>query len=137
MTRKCTIKLMLVMIKLIILVILEVDANDPTTLFYVSTPLPTSLHPFKLDNEGMNYINICLGLRTVKKCGETLGMEFCVAKKLLQCLFKDPKHPKHHPISLEALQRKCFVYCINKLNFGRDHANCIVRCYEDNMKKKN
>ena len=133
MTSKYMIKLMFVM--KIILIILEVQANDPTFFSSASTLLPTNLLLFQRDNKGINYICRCCELRIVKKCGETNGSEFCVAKKLLQCLFKDPMHPKDYPISLEALKIKCFSYCIRVFKFGSDHADCIVGCYEKNKKK--
>jgi hypothetical protein len=51
MGRNCMIKLILVMIELIIIVTLEVHANDPIPFSSASTTLPTNLHPFHLENE--------------------------------------------------------------------------------------
>jgi hypothetical protein len=61
MARKHMIKLQPVMIELIILIILEVYANDLIPLSPTPTLLPTSLQrPFQLDHEEMTYIHRCL-----------------------------------------------------------------------------
>ena len=49
MAKKCTIKLKLVMMMFIILIILEVHANNPTHISSAPTPPPTNLKPFQLD----------------------------------------------------------------------------------------
>jgi hypothetical protein len=130
-------KLMLVVMELIILIILIVYANDPTPLSSAPTPLPTNLHPFRLDNEYMTYIHLCLET-TLKKCDipEESNIEFCIAKNLLGCLFNHPMHPKDYPISLGHALGKCHIHCLfDSRSYGISHAQCIADCYEDQMKK--
>jgi len=137
MARICTITLMLVIMESIILIILKVYANDPTPLSSAPTPLPTNLHPFRLDNEYMTYIHLCLET-TLKKCDipEESNIEFCIAKNLLGCLFNHPMHPKDYPISLGHALGKCHIHCLfDSRSYGISHAQCIADCYEDQMKK--
>jgi hypothetical protein len=60
-------KLMLVMMELIIIVILKVHANDPTTPSSRPTTLPIGLHLFQLVNADTSYIDHCIET-TFKKC---------------------------------------------------------------------
>jgi hypothetical protein len=134
MTRKCMTKLML---KLIVLVILKVHANDPTPLSSDSTPLSSTLHTFQLDNEGMEYnYHPCLKHWTVIKCGKKQGSGLCIIAKIINCLFKDPNHPKDYPIELYDLKRRCISRCAFELKvFGIDRGSCAVKCYEEYKKK--
>ena len=99
-----------VMMKLIVFIILKVNANEPTHLSSTPTPLPTSIHPFHLDNEHMTYIHHCLEI-VLKLCETAQFMEYCIAKKLLVCLFDDPMHPKDYPIRYHNLLNKCYHNC--------------------------
>jgi hypothetical protein len=127
-------KLMLVMMELIILVILKVHANDPTTPSSAPTILPTGLHLFELDNVEKRYIEKCCIQDTFQKC--KLKEPFCTAEHLLECLFKSPMHFKDFPIEVGDMALDCFKYCYKKLKLrGYRHARCIVSCYNKEMKK--
>ena len=117
---------MLVVMELIIFIILEVHANDPTPLSSALTPLPASIYPFHLDNEDMNYIHRCLE-SVLKLCEERFMMEYCIAKNLLGCLFKDPMHPKNYPTGFYKLLDKCYDNCLfTSQRIGIHHAPCIL-----------
>jgi hypothetical protein len=137
MTTKCMI--MLVMMKLIILVILEVDANGLTVLSYASTSLPTGLYPFQLDNKGLKYSHYCIRHPLARECTILRNLESipsCLTSRILKCLFKDEMHPKDYPISLDDLRRHCISRCYLELKtFGLDRGACVVHCYEDHKEK--
>jgi hypothetical protein len=139
MTTKCMIKLMLVMMKLIIPIILKVHANDLTPLSYASTSLPTSLHPFQLDNEGLKYSHYCIQHWTVRECINSRNKQSipsCFNSRILNCLFKDKMHPKDYPISLHDLRKTCRSRCYWELRFfGLDRGTCVVHCYEEHKEK--
>jgi hypothetical protein len=130
------IKLQPVMIELIILIILEVYANDLIPLSPTPTLLPTSLQrPFQLDHEEMTYIHRCLEF-ALKMCEASRHMEFCISTNLLKCLFNDSMHPKDYATRLSIATIKCANLCSRKLKLvGIAHATCIVDCYEKLMKK--
>jgi hypothetical protein len=134
MSSKSMIKLMLViMMEFIILMILEVHANDPISLSPTPTALPTSLHLFELDNGDISYFDRCIE-STLKKCG--VNQAFFIAKNLLECLFEDPMHPKDYPISLSGVTIECFRYChLTWRHIGFRSAECIVNCYKEKMKR--
>ncbi|XP_062147203.1 uncharacterized protein LOC133854936 isoform X2 [Alnus glutinosa] len=134
MSSKSMIKLMLVIImEFIILMILEVHANDPISLSPTPTALPTSLHLFELDNGDISYFDRCIE-STLKKCG--VNQAFFIAKNLLECLFEDPMHPKDYPISLGGVIIECFRYChLTWRHIGFRSAECIVNCYKEKMKR--
>jgi hypothetical protein len=129
-------KLMLVMMELIILVILKVHANYPTTPSSAHTTLPTNIHLFQLDNADTSYIDHCIET-TFKKC--KLTEPFYTAQHLLRCLFQSPTHPKDFPINLgDHMILDCFKHCYMKLRLlGYRHAHCLVQCYEEETKKHN
>jgi len=99
MSKKNLTKLMLVIIELIILVILNVHANDSTTPSFVPTTLLTGLHLFQLDKADVSYIDHCIE-RTLKECN-FLHEPFATTCFLLKCLFKSPMHPKYFPINID------------------------------------
>ena len=78
------------MMELIILIILEVRANDPSPPSSTPIALPTGLNFFQLDNGHMSYIDHCIE-STFRKYRK--NQTFFIAKFLLECLFKDPMHP--------------------------------------------
>jgi hypothetical protein len=134
MAKKCILKLILVMVKLII-IILKVHANDHTLLSSAPTPLSTNLHPFHLNNEPMTCIHRCIK-STLKECEVEHFFESCTTIKLVCYLLKDPMHPKDYPNGLFDVILKCHFHCYSKMKrFGTLHAPCIVKCYEDKMEK--
>jgi hypothetical protein len=98
MARKCMIKLMLVMMKSIILIILEVHANDPT----FSLPLPLHYQPTFIHSNLIMRIRLIstVALKAHIESMEKNFMEYFIAIHLLECLFNDPMHPKDYPKDL-------------------------------------
>jgi hypothetical protein len=137
MTTKCMITL--VMMKLIILMILKVYADDITPLSYTSTLLPIGLHSFQLDNEGLKYSHYCIRHPLVRECINYRIEEKippCFIARILNCLFKDKMHPKDYPISLEDLRSRCISFCYLELKtFGLDRGTCVVDCYKEHKEK--
>jgi hypothetical protein len=132
MSRKSMIKfIMFVMMKLIILMIFKVHAHENTSLSPAPTTLPTRLHLFQLDNDDMSYIDRCIESTLAKST-----QSFYIAKHLLECLFKDPMHPKDYPISFFEAWMRFLRYCIltEKL-IAIHHADCIAERYRAKLKK--
>ena len=97
MSRKSTIKFMLMMMELIVLMILEVHANNNTPVSSAPTETPNKLHIFEHDtgDKDMSYnIDRCIESTVTKDIHA-----FYIAKNLLECLFNDPMHPKDYPIT--------------------------------------
>jgi len=59
MSSKCMIKLMSVMMELVILIILEVNANDRAPFSFAPSPLTTILHPFQMSLHNFIYSFLC------------------------------------------------------------------------------
>lgn len=118
---------MLVMMELIILVILEVHANDHTRLSSSNlTPLATSLHPFQLDNGNITHIHHCLET-TIEECLKKLYKMMCIGN----LLFEDLMHHKDNPLNLYNIRLECIYQC--RLEFKDDflrYAACLVNYYE-------
>jgi hypothetical protein len=126
MGRNCMIKLILVMIELIIIVTLEVHANDPTPFSSASTPLPTNLHPFHLENEDITYIHRCVERTTKKFESSKVMIEYTVAEELLDCLFKDPMHPKDYPILFAPALRNLVLFPLYDRLENLWHQSCSM-----------
>jgi hypothetical protein len=123
--------IMFVMMKLIILMILKVHANENTSLSPAPTALPTRLHLFQLDNEDMSYIDRCIESTLAKRI-----KSIYIAKHLLECIFKDPMHPKDYPIRFGEAWIRFYRHCIlTKKLIGIHHADCVAECYREKMKK--
>jgi hypothetical protein len=129
------IKLMFMMMKLIILMILEVHANDSIPLSSALTQLPTSLHPFELDNEMNTYIFHCIE-STFEECEEESHINARIGQYLFDCLFLNPMHYKDTHRKLATIKSKCRYFCIGKSKFhGLSAIPCLVNCYEKYIKK--
>jgi hypothetical protein len=129
------IKLIFMMMKLIVLMILKVHANVSSPLSSALTPLPTSLHPFELDNEMKTDIFICIE-STLGKCEEKPRMNTCIGYYLFDCLFSNPVHYKDAHSKLAIIMSKCRKFCIKKSKFhGLYVIPCLVDCYEEFFKK--
>jgi hypothetical protein len=130
---KCTKKLMLVMMELVILIIIELHGNDPTHISLNPAPAPTSLHASQVNH---TYNQLCLE-STVEKCEKIqnlIALEKCVISNLLFCLFKHPIHQKVSVKERFVIPRKCITECFGRLR-GIRGAQCLLDCYEWKMSK--
>ena len=130
MVEKCMRKFMLIMMKLIILIVLEVYANDLTPLSLVPTPLPANIDTFQPDNCQKTHIHCCLEsiLRVCEKVPVMFHLEWCIADTLLPCIFENPII---HPRKRDAIKRKSVPFCVlEEAAQGISLASCLANCYE-------
>lgn len=126
---------MLVMMELIILIIIEVNGNDPTPFSLDPTSIPISLHVFQFDQ---SHNHICLE-KTLEKCEKLLevkDMEKCIVHNLFDCLFNNPIHLEVSIHEISTIIRHCILYCFEELGHeGISSASCLLECFEEHMDK--
>jgi hypothetical protein len=135
MAGKCIQKLMLIMIELIVLLIIEVNGNNPTPFSLGPAPFPTGLHVFLLDQ---SHNHICLE-KTVDRCEKyqrIRDVEDCIIRNIFPCLFKNPDHLEFPEHKRYKIMGQCIGYCFEILKSeGINSAACLVDCYEEQINR--
>jgi hypothetical protein len=144
MATKCVRKLMLVMMmKLLILILLGVQANDlaPTSLS-PSSSLIMSPYSFELDNHGEIHLCLTLGICHCSNLKTTwphpdATYEACIFATFLRCFkgIKNSEDPIMFPIIFNCAKTKCerFLKIEDILLIRAQLVRCLLKCFNKHV----
>ena len=121
-------KLIMTIIELVILIVIEVKAND---LFSTSLNPRSLPNPSKLDNVESLFHTVLK--KELAKCEKFVKRkEFeenarCILKSFFHC-FRQPLHSNDRAYHIAD---ECLLKCEKKITHTIHYANCVLECYED------
>jgi hypothetical protein len=125
-------KLIVAMMELVILIVIEVKANNlfSTSLNPPSLPIPLP-NPSKLDNvESLFHTVLKKELAKCEKFEKRKEFEEnarCILKSFFHC-FRQPLHSNDRAYHIAD---ECLLKCEKKITHTIHYANCVLECYED------
>jgi len=141
MVRKCVRNLPVLIMEVLILIVLNVQANDlASTSFYPSSPPILLPYSFELDRAKgdiheclTNEIEGCKSSKTTWPSSD-IKYSYCIFRSFKKCLNEFPRHPIMRPII-----KDCFLVCAIKLETEQRYiagfTSCLLKCYEEHVKK--